>query len=605
MMRFWKISTVIFALLAVLVSGNIVRANDAIFVEVGIDRDTIGLDERATLTVTVSGPTQNLPAPQLTTLPMFEIYSQGRSTNINIANGQVTGSNSYRYLLMPKKPGTFPIDKIAVVYKNKRYVGNSVDLTVLNKGTTVTEELEDKASGGTGRSKDYFLEAVVDKKNPYVNEQVTLTLKFYIAVQFYGSPELSEPTTTGFWTEVLGNKTPYFQRINNRRYRVIERKYAVFPTHTGDLTIGKAAIKTTIADRGKRYRDPFDALGGFLGRGVEVTARSKPIRVNVKSLPQKGRPDDFSGTIGRFSLEAIADKRSVEVNQPVTVTIKISGSGNIKSVAEPVIPELPDFRVYRASSRESLNKHNDLIGGSKIYEEVFIPKRPGQLVIPSISFNYFDPGTGKYKSMATKPIKINVAKSEGYAFSSDLPYSGSDITIGSSASGIRFIKEDIGETTEPGQLLLFTPLYLVVNGLPVLLLAGLVVVRKQREKAAGDIGYARSRAAGRVARKKLARARSLAEVGKAEEFYAEISSALTSFVADKLNISRHGLTLDQISKLLLERGAEEETAELLVQVLKQCDYARFAPSSITQVDIDSSLEDAGNAMINLEGVKFV
>lgn len=603
MNRFGIKSALICVLLAVTASSA--RTDAEITVEVAVDRDSIGLDERATLTVVVSGPSQNLPSPQLTTLPMFDIYSQGRSTNISISNGKVSGSNTYRYLMMPKKAGTFPIDKIAVVYKNKRYVGNSVELTVLNKGSTVSEELEEKAAGSRGQSKDYFLETVVDKKNPYVNEQVTLTMKFYIAVQFYGSPELTEPTTTGFWTELLGNKAHYFQRINGRRYRVIERKYALFPTHAGDLTIGKASIRTTIADRGKRYRDPFDALGGFLGRGVEVTAHSQPIRVNVKPLPAKGRPDDFSGTIGRFSLETIADKRSVEVNQPVTVTIKISGSGNIKSVAEPVIPDLPDFRVYRASRRESLNKHNDLIGGTKIYEEVFIPKRPGKLVIPSISFNYFDPGTGKYKRTSTKPIKISVTKSEGYSSSAEIPYSGSDMTIGSSARGIRYIKEEIGETSEPGQILLFSPLYLVVNGLPVLLLAGLVVVRKQREKTAGDIGYARSRAAGRAARKKLTRARSLAEVSKAEEFYAEISSALTSFVADKLNISRHGLTLDQISKLLLERGAQEEAVNLVVEVLKKCDYARFAPSSITQDDINSSLQDASNSMISLEGVKFV
>ena len=106
--------------------------------------------------------------------------------------------------------------------------------------------------------------ASVDRKNPFVNEQVTLTLKFLIAVQYYGSPELTEPTTTGFWTEVLGNKAPYLQKINDRTYKVIERKYALFPTQIGDLTIGSASIHATIADRGRRYRDPFDALGDFL-----------------------------------------------------------------------------------------------------------------------------------------------------------------------------------------------------------------------------------------------------------------------------------------------------------------------------------------------------
>ena len=125
---------------------------------------------------------------------------------------------------------------------NKRYVGNAVNLTVLSKGSATSPELTDKARGDHGLARDYFLEAVVDNQNPYVNEQVTLTLRLYTAVQHYGSPTLGEPSTTGFWKEVIGNRAPYNQRINNRTYKVIERKYALFPTQTGALTIGRATI---------------------------------------------------------------------------------------------------------------------------------------------------------------------------------------------------------------------------------------------------------------------------------------------------------------------------------------------------------------------------
>ena len=602
--RFKILILTLFAL--TLFGAGAVAAQDEVDVSVSLDRDTIGLDEQAVLEVVVSGTDQNLPAPQMPTLSMFEVYSQGRSSNISIINGQVSSSISYRYMLLPSKAGTWPIENIAIVYKNKRYKGNRVELTVLDKGVAASPKLEESAQTTEGDSKDFFLEAVVDKTNPYVNEQVTLTLKFYIAVRYYGTPELKEPSTTGFWTEVLGNQTPYFQKLNDRTYKVIERKYALFPTQTGELTIGRATITTSVATRGAKQRDPFNTnLDDFFGNwGQEVDIRSKPVTLNVKPLPVEGRPDDFTGTIGQFSIVASPDKLEVEVNQPVTVTIKINGTGNIKSVAEPIIPDLPDFRIYKASSSEKTAKLNDRIGGTKIYEEVFIPKKPGKLQIPSLGFNYFDPQQKKYRVMKTPPIDINVRKPEGYSSTAEVPYRQTGVVLGSDASDIRFIKDAPGDLTPQGWLVLLTPLYLIVNGLFVLAFVGLVVTRLRNEKLSGDIGYARSRQASKMAHKRLARARSLAGVEKAGEFYAEISLALLAYMADKLNISPHGLTSQRVAELLGEKKADAALIEETVSFLQQCDFARFAPASLTQEDIDWALDTARRIMVKMEGVKF-
>ncbi len=573
-------------------------------ISVTLDRDSIGLDEQATLQVVVSGTVQNLPEPQMPTLPMFEVYSQGRSSSISITNGQVSSSITYRYIILPKKPGTYPIDQIALVYQNHRYKGNAVELTVLNKGNSASQNLEQQAQASDGKGKDYFMEAVVDNKNPYVNEQVTLTLKFCIAVQYYGSPELQEPATTGFWAEVLGNKAPYYQKINNRTYKVIERKYALFPTQTGELTIGRSAITTTVAARGGGYKDPFNVFGDFFGRGQDVTVRTNPLTIKVKPLPEKDKPDDFTGTIGTFAITASADKSTVEVNQPVTVSIKIYGTGNVKSVAEPVMPDLDDFRIYKASSNENVSKNNDMIGGTKDFEEVFIPKRPGQLEIPAVSFNYFDPKRSRYVKISTQPIRLQVTKPEGYAGTPNIPFGGPDQTIGSEAKDIRFIKESMGSTRDVGKIILFSPIYIILNGLPVALLAATVLMRKRKEKISSNIGYARSRSASRAARKRLSKAKSMATAAQGGAFYAEIYQTVTSFIADKLNISPYGLTTDRIRELLKEHAADENLIEQTAQLLGQCDFARFAPSSITQENIEQSLKAAEDIMVAMGGVRF-
>jgi hypothetical protein len=570
---------------------------------VKLSPDTVGLDEQAILDVEVTGSAQDLPNIQMPSLPAFEVYSQGHSSNISVVNGQVSASVTARYLIIPRKAGVYPIEGIAVVSNNHRYVGNPVTLTVLNKGTSTSPKLEQRAADEQGNNRDYFMEAVVDKRNPYVNEQVTLTLRFFIGVQYYSSPELDEPTTTGFWTEVLGNGTPYFQKIGNRNYRVIERKYALFPTQTGNLTIGSSSIATTVAGRAQR-RDPFDMFGDLFPQGQKITVRSEPVAIKVRPLPEAGKPDGFTGTIGRFEMKAKPDKVEVEVNQPVTVTFEITGAGNIKSVAEPTIPELADFRVYRASSSEKTANFNDRLGGTKTFEEVFMPKRPGILEIPAVSMSFFDPDKGRYETLTSRAMSINVKKPEGYIASADVPYAAAGMKIGSQSQDIRYIKDDIGNLAPVGRLVIFSPLYLVVNGLPVVVLVGLVVARRRREKLASDIGYARFRSASRQARKRLAKARSLAKLETAGDYYGELTLAVTAYIADKLNISPHGLTSDGISELLRNKGAAEDLVNNTVQFLRQCDFARFAPASLTQSDIDIALKSAEQIMTRMEEVKF-
>ena len=585
-------SVLLLLIVSVLGIAASAHAQDPIAVEVRLDRDTIGSNEQASLSITVNGNAQDIPEPMLPSFALFKVYSQGRSSSISIVNGQVSTTVTYRYALLPTKPGTFPIQNIAVLYKGKRYKGNEVELTVLDKGAAISRSLEESAKDHDGGNKDYFVEASVNKKNPYVNEQVTLVLKFYIAVSRYTTPELSWPTTTGFWQEQLASNTAYSQKLNGRLYKVYEVKGALFPTQTGELEIGSATFTTRIAN-------------DFFFAGDQVSAHSQPITLNVRPLPQDGRPSDFTGTIGDFTITSKADRSSVEVNQPITVTVRITGTGNIKSVAEPEIKETDDFRVYRSSSKENTTKLHDRLGGTKIFEEVFIPKRSGNLAIPALAFNFFNPTTGRYETTRANAIPISVKQAEGYATSPDVPYSNGGVTIGSEAQDIRYIHENIGTIKPVGDVIIARPLYLIINGFPVAVLVGLIAFRLRREKLSSDVGYARSRAASKLARKRLAKARSLAGNNSTGEFYAEISRTVTSYVADKLNISPYGLTGDKISELLRQRGAGDDLVGETVDILRKCDYARFAPSEVTDKELHESLEEAQGVMVKMGNVKFV
>lgn len=592
------IAVVIFLMLAVL------AAADDISVEMYIAPDTISLEDQAFLSITVKGSVQNLPDPQLPNLSMFEAESRGTSTNISIVNGRAESSQTYNYLLLPKKQGTFVIKPAVVVYNRTRYASSEVTLTVLDSGVGTPRSMESAGQTHSGETRDVFLVAELDRKKAYVNEQVTLTIKFCHAVRLLSQPDYTPPQTTDFWTDVLEPQKTYYQNINGRRYSVIELNTALFPTRSGELTVGSAMASVTVSGERKRSRDPFSMFDSFFDRGVSKTVRSSPLTLTVVPLPAEGKPNDFSGTVGDFTIVSSADKTKVEVNQPVTVTYKIRGTGNIKTVAEPEIKDLPDFRVYRASSNEKIDKIDGVVGGAKIFEETFIPKRAGELTIPPVSLDFFNPKTKKYKSISTKAITLIVSQPAlGEYADIPVPQVPGRI-IDPRARDIRYIKTDAGDLAPAGSLILFSPLYLIINGIPFLILVSVFVAHKRREKLASDIGYARSRTAKKMARKRLAEARKMAKSGKAAEFFAEVRLALFAFVADKINISPHGLTGDILMDILKERAVEDSILGQIKDLLMQADFAQYSSSQVSSGEIQNSLKSAEEILVGLEKIKF-
>ncbi|UCD18294.1 MAG: protein BatD [Candidatus Zixiibacteriota bacterium] len=593
-------------LTAMLTLGQLAAvAQDDITITMSLSRDTVGLMEPAMLIVTVSGPRQDLPPPTLPNLSMFEVYSQGTSTNISIVNGQVEASLKYQYLLQPIRTGTYNIKPAAVTMGRKRYESNEVILTVLEDGVATPKSVTDEAVDRGGKNKDVFLVAEVNKKNAYVNEQVTLSLKFYHSVRLYSQPEYTAPQTTDFWTDMLEPQKSYYETVNGKRYKVIEINTALFPTRSGELTIGRAMVEVQVPSQSRSRRDPFrSSIFDMLGRGESITVRSKPITITVRPLPNENKPSDFSGTVGDFTIKSSVDKRSVDVNQPVTVTYKISGTGNIKTIAEPDIGELDNFRVYRSSSSEKISKINEIIGGTKIFEEVYIPKRAGKLTIPGVSLNFFNPITRKYRTLQTKSIVLNVTAGDETEYA-ELPYRPvAGRVIDPAAKDIRYIKTDSGNLQKEGSLILFTPLYLILNGLPVLLLAATIVSRRRKEKLASDIGYARSRAAKKMARRRLGAAQKLAKADRPADFYAEIRQAMFSYVADKLNISPYGLTGDRLIGILQEAGTPEGVVANAEGILRRADFAQYAPAQVPASEIADSLQKAEELLVKLEETKF-
>jgi hypothetical protein len=571
-----------------------------------VDKTEVSLDDQITLTISVSGDVKSIPQPQLPSLNDFTVYSAGRSQNFSYVNGRMSASVSFNYILAPRKAGKFTIGPAKIELEGKTYQTTPIDITIVSgtktqpPPTTPGRERAEEKSRLSG--KDLFIETVVDKKKAYVNEQITLTLRFYQGVRLFNNPEYTPPSLVGFWSEDLPPKKQNYQVINGRQYYVQELKTALFPTSTGKLTIGPAELKCTVEDVDRLGRDPFAMfdrdLFSLFRQGKPVVLKSGPIEIEVLPLPEMAKPANFSGTVGNYKLDVHIDKTEVEVGQPVTLKTKISGAGNIKSVGKPFIAELPDFRTYSSGSSENVSKENYQVQGLKTYEDVLIPKKTGKYTIPPIELSFFNPKTKSYQTLKNEPILLTVLPSSSASPTEIAQLSKQE--IGRAVKDIRYIKLSSGKLEDQGDHLYKNPLFLIAQLIPLLAFAISWRYQKERVKLNSDVGYARQRRAHKSAKKRLEHARKLISAEKSKEFYCEVARALLQYVGDKLNLPAYGLTNDQIESKLSEKGFRKENIDELMKLLGSCDFARFAPGSSTLEETKSFLSRAEDTIVGIE-----
>ncbi|TPW17610.1 MAG: hypothetical protein FD126_3608, partial [Elusimicrobia bacterium] len=257
-----------------------------------------------------------------------------------------------------------------------------------------------------------FVTAETDKKTVFANEQVVYSVKFHYAIQLLGNAEWTPPDTTGMLSEDLPPSPARTAAVEGRNYNVSEVKIALFPLTPGPKTVGPGTIRCQV-QKGVDV-DPFagDFFRQFFAAGLTmaepVTLQTKPLQLNVKPLPEAGKPAGFGGAVGRFRIKAELDKGTVKAGDAVNLTVTVEGNGNLKALGDLPLPEMPEFRAYETVT--SLNQAKDEHGvrGSKVFKTVLVPKVSGDLALPPIPFSYFDPGQEKYVTAQTPPLRLGV-----------------------------------------------------------------------------------------------------------------------------------------------------------------------------------------------------
>ncbi|MBN1995048.1 MAG: protein BatD [Anaerolineae bacterium] len=557
----------------------VVLAQSPIMVQV--DRTTLSTDEELLLTVTVTSELVNIPQPDLSGLVDFAVINSGSSTQISIINGKMTSQGIYRYHLQPLKAGNLVIPSLSVTIDGQTYQTESIHIKVtpgLNPTLPGTPPATIEAPTSLV-GQPVFVEAEVDNPTPYLGQQITYIFRFYQAADAslptFSRPDYQPPSFTNFWGSTVLAQPYYSTTINGQNYFVTEVHTALFPANPGPLTIEPAKLVI-----------PGDLFN------PDIALETEPLTIEVQSLPE-GAPPDFSGAVGQFEIQAHLSETEGQVDEPLTLFIDIEGTGNVEVLTEPPLPELPNWRIFDSQSSSSLEVREEEVYGRRRFERLIVPGHPGDYEFPPISFSYYDPQAGEYRTIKTEPIPLTIYPNDA-TFSSPLVVLGSDkqpITL--TTGDIRHIKPVPTILESAGGLLLHQPLYWAFWILPVLIVGGVWFWQNRRQRLALDTAYARSQRARRTAQKILAGAGQTGADG-----YAAAQRALLGYLADKLNRPTVGLTNDELINLLHQYQLDPSLLEQVKAVLTQVEAGRFAP--IEETVVQSLLTETQRLINNLE-----
>jgi len=555
-------------------------ARAVVTVAAELSRSRVAVDDQLVLSVTVTADQSSLPAPQLPPMPSFSLYESGRSQSLSFVNGKMSASVVYTYVLAPRAVGTFTIPPIRAPGAAKST--DPIDIEVFKGAPPPAAPAQPgpargRASGRGARHPDFFITASFDRPRAFVNQQVTLSVRFHYAARLLGDSHYDAPKLTGFLSEDLPPVREGSTEIDGRSYLYSEIKTALFPVQTGRLVVGPATVRCQVP-RGlpEQFQPDFFDRFFAMSSPQTLTLTTEPLALDVEPLPA-GRPDEFTGIVGRITAKASVDRVEAKVGEAVTLTVTVAGSGNLKSVPDPKRPELAAVRFFTTESAAIVEKNSDRIGGSKTFRTVLVPRVSGELSLPPVEFSYFDPETRSYQRAATAPVVLNVAPGAPGAGGAVASESAPSLTT--IASDIRYLKTHPESAPVSAALAAFAGAG-PWHGAPcaVLLFAGTVAWRRRMRDA--DPRGRRLRQALRTASARLREAQALPPE-QTERAAVLIDEALTLYAADKLGVPAGGLTLKAALEGFnaLPKPPSAGTLERLKAAWEEADLRRFAPGA--------------------------
>ena len=462
------------------------------------------------------------------------------------------------------------------------------------------EEQPQRSNKASIGDKDLYIDVTASKTSVYEQEAVLLTYKLYTLVNIQQlSGEM--PELDGYHVQEIDSKAQMslkYERINGRNYgTAVWRQYVIYPQKTGKLTVPPIEFEAQIEIHNTSM-DPFDIFfgGGSLSQLVQKKIKTPSVDIDVKALPSP-RPENFNGAVGSYQITGSLTPQQLNANDATTLRLVVNGVGNMKLMKSPIVKFPKDFEVYDPKKDDKTVHTAQGAKGSVIYDYIVVPRHGGKYNIPPVEFCYFDTDKQSYQTLKTDSFQISVAKAvnESHVSSNaqeDLKVLGNDI---------HFIKLDKFQVDDSDNTFFTSSTYKLIYIILLLVFIVVSLIFQRYIKASSNHARNKVKKAGKAANKRLRLAEKLMHERNSEQFYDEVMKALLGYAGDKLNIRTADLNKENVKKALIKKNVDAEVIDNYLDIVAQCEFARFAPGDPAAM-MDKIFTEASEAINKLDSI---
>ncbi len=576
-----------------LIIGNLAMAQ--VQFEAKVSKNSLGLNERLRIDFNMNADGDNFNPPNFEASGFRVVGGPSQSVSQSWINGKSSFNKSYSYILMPTQKGSLTIKQASIEINGQIYKTSPIKINVTN---AVQLPKDPNESPAISADDNLYLVADISNSNPFVNEPITVVYKLYFSynIGITNWQELSKPKYNDFWSQNIDIKQLVAQdgMFKGERYRyVVLRKTVLYPQKSGKLEIEPLSLD--IDCQVPTNRRNFWGQVLMTEDSKRVSAGSKVI--NVKPLPESGKPEDFSGAVGKFVFQVTPSKTVLKNGESLDLNVKVVGTGNLKlfNLPKPVMPSA--LEMYEPEHNENVSTPLSGMTGSISDKYTIIPQSKGNYQIKPMSFTYFDLGTKSYKTISSKEILINVLDGPGIAATSN-DSRNNDIAKNKVevAKSFAFIKQKTNLVPIEKDDFLGSGLFYSLVFLPFLAIPFVVIARKKKEAKDSDIVGNKIRKSNTLAKKYLSEAQK--HLNNKEPFYVALEKSLHNFLKAKLHIETSDMSKDKIREILGDKNADNQTVTEFISLVENCEFARYAPS--TSVSIQQDYDKAIRLISDLE-----
>jgi len=558
--------------------------------ETKVSKKKLGVNERLRVDFVMNKDGDNFNPPD------FEAFNVVGGPNTSVSNSWLNGTHSYAktysYFLAPKKRGTFRINSASIEIDGEIFKTQAVTVQITN----AVNRPNDPHNVDGIASENIHLIAEVSKSDPYINEAITVVYKLYVSAATGVSNwrELENPRYNDFWSQKIDTKG---LKIQNGKYKgedyrfVVLRKTVLYPQKTGKLEIEPLKLDITVEVPTNRR----DIFGGRHMAQTNRTVSAGSKTINVKPLPEQGKPDDFTGAVGDFKFNVITSKSELNASESLQATVEVTGKGNLKLFELPKLTLPSSLEVYEPEHNENIRTNLGGMQGSISDSYTIVPQYKGKYPIPSVSFSYFDLETETYKRVSSGEIIIDVIEGPINNSSGDnniVAANGDKTKVTLKSDQFAFVKTDANLKPVAQENFFKSAGFWSSLLLPLLAIPLAIVYRKKKDERSADVFGNKIRKADRLAKRYLGEAKK--SLGNKEAFYIALEKALHNYLKAKLHIETSDLSKEKIESILIERQVNDTTVKEFISILEHCELARYTP--ITNVEMQQDYEKAASTI---------